>query len=136
MIETLSPEQTKAALALLIEDQKISAEDLAEAVKRCPTVEMKRMVDVVHGAMCKDNHDALDDGPKPECEYHQEDQQPNCWNAYEHQKWLDKTTELLGEIGVANEKELLSAFQTVNIGLTKMDAVKGARKLLELLLLA
>jgi hypothetical protein len=134
MIETLSPEQTKAALALLIEDGKLELEDLAEAVKRCPTVEMKRMVDVVHGAMCKASHDTEDEGVKPECEYHHEDQVPNCWNQYDHQQWLDRTAELLGEIDVANEKELLNAFQTVNVGLTKIDQMKGARKLLELLL--
>jgi len=134
MIETLSPEQTKAALALLIEDEKLSAEDLAEAVKRCPTAEVKRMVDIVHNSMCKDQHDSEQEGVKPECEYHQEDQEPNCWNQYEHQKWLDKTTELLGEIDVANEKELLNAFQTVNTTLTKLSQIKGARKLLELLL--
>lgn len=140
MIENLSPEQTKAALALLIEDEKLTVEDLAEAVKRCPTQEMKRMVDIVHGAMCKDSHDKKEDAAKIKtqgmkyCEYHQEDQGPDCWNQYYHQRWLDRTAELLIEVDVGNEKELLNAFQTVNTTLTKLDQVQGARKLLELLL--
>ena len=124
--------QSKAVLDLLVEEGKVSEDDLFEALERCPTEEMKRCTDVIHNLLCKENHGSEDEDP--ECEYWNEDQMDACWNREDHISWLKKTRKLMDELNIASESKLNAAVAAARAAIEKAEKTDHGVDLLSLIL--
>lgn len=122
-LSNISGEQLKAALELLVEEQSISEDIVKEAIKRCPTPELKRCTDVVHGLLCKLDHDT-------ECMYYSEEQKDQAWTRADHQEWLGRTQQIMAEAKLSNEKALRNAIAQVNGVVQRLGTVPGGLEML------
>jgi hypothetical protein len=98
MIDSLSEDSVKAILHQLLEEERVTEQDLLTYLQLNPTNEMKRITDFVHLMFCVQNHEH-------QCMYDVEGSEPACWSMQTHQLWLRIATTLLRELGIMSEKD-------------------------------
>lgn len=122
-MDSISGDQAKAVLDLLLGEDVLDEDTLEDAVKRCPTPELKRCTDILHALLCKDDHDTV-------CMYYQEEQKDQCWAATYHQDWLERTRDIMEETHLPDEKQLRNAIAQVRGVLQRLATVQGGLEML------
>ena len=99
----INQDNAEAILKQLVEDNKLTEEDLKKALFKSPSESTKRSVDIIHTLLCAKQHSSR------ECSYYQEEELDYCWTSIDHQLWLGRTLILADELGLKDEKDLKHA---------------------------
>jgi len=127
-INNLSLDTAKAILGYLIDSDKITKDDLTNALKFSLPNGMKRIVDAIHTTFCLTTHEiVIPTSDKGYCKYYDEETLEDCWQQSRHEHWTNETTKILQELDISDENiffktlsdakfqlEQLKAFETKN----------------------
>lgn len=114
-LNDLTPDTMKSLLNYLVESGAISEDMIKKAMKGAVPTEMKRMTDMIHQLLCKQNHHP--DISIYACHYYEEEILKTGWEEKEHEYWLNITSEVMEELQLTNEEQLrkeLTKAKTMN----------------------
>lgn len=85
---SINAEEAQSIVAYLMRTGVLDEETVELALREEPTEEMKQVCEILHGIVCKGDHDALGERY---CSYLNED----AWNEPDHKKWIRKVEDCM-----------------------------------------
>ena len=134
-LKELTQDTMRSLLNYLVDSEMISEELIKKALKGAVPTEMKRMTDIIHHLLCTADHER-EEGLHV-CRYYLEELLTEGWTQYDHQYWLNITTEIMEKLQLTNEDQLrreLSKAKAMNIKLHefKMSEPKAYQLLMKI----